>query len=308
MFFCVVGALAGEEAEAAARRAQNQVRRTASAPPSNAAETNARARRTTAATRTARGADAARVSKPRADESSARSIAALPAEGERNGGKAQRPLDAKEAKLVAKSAPDGKPAEGGKNAAPVDGTTARSAESKAVEARPLAKAPIDPPAPQKSTPEKFAGEGSAGDGADAVRPSTEIAAIARTAGSSLAGATGSVVAIGGGASSRPAVVTLEGPVFDSGDVPRAAASLERMKGAFARCASAENALTKNEASVDLRFLVRAPGRAEGVGADKARGLSVDVVRCMTAVLARSYIGAPSDDPVGVAVTVRVRKD
>jgi hypothetical protein len=96
-------------------------------------------------------------------------------------------------------------------------------------------------------------------------------------------------------------------VFDGGDVPRAAAALERMKGALGRCAAAENALTKNEASIDLRFLVRAPGRAEGVGAEKARGVSGDVVRCMTSVLARSYIGAPSDDPVGVGLTVRVRR-
>jgi hypothetical protein len=96
-------------------------------------------------------------------------------------------------------------------------------------------------------------------------------------------------------------------VFDGGDVPRAAAALERMKGAFARCATIENALTKNEASIDLRFLVRAPGRAEGVDVAKAHGVSADVVRCMTSVLARSYVGAPSDEPVGVAVTVRVRR-
>jgi hypothetical protein len=106
---------------------------------------------------------------------------------------------------------------------------------------------------------------------------------------------------------RPVAVVLEGPVFDGGDVPRAAAALERMKAAFSRCASVENAFTKSEASIDLRFLVRAPGRAEGVDVDKARGVSSDVVRCMTSVLARSYIGAPSDDPVGVAVTVRVKR-
>jgi hypothetical protein len=106
---------------------------------------------------------------------------------------------------------------------------------------------------------------------------------------------------------RPVVVMLEGPVFDGGDVPRAATALERMKAGFSRCAAVENALTKNEASIDLRFLVRAPGRAEGVDVDKARGVSSDVVRCMTSVLARSYIGAPSDDPVGVAVTVRVKR-
>ena len=114
-------------------------------------------------------------------------------------------------------------------------------------------------------------------------------------------------ASGAASPTRPVLVTLEGPIFDGGDVPRAAAALDRMKGPFARCASIESSLTKNEATIDLRFLVRAPGRAEGVDVDKARGVSSDVVRCMTSVLARSYIGAPSDDPVGVAVTVRVKR-
>ena len=104
------------------------------------------------------------------------------------------------------------------------------------------------------------------------------------------------------------VVSYEGPTFEGGDVPRAAAALERMKGTFVRCASAPAALARAEASMDLRFLVRAPGRAEGVDAEKVRGMSSDVVRCMTQALARSYVGAPSDDPVGVRVSVRVRKD
>jgi hypothetical protein len=69
----------------------------------------------------------------------------------------------------------------------------------------------------------------------------------------------------------------------------------------------EGALTKNEGTIDLRFLVRAPGRAEGVDVDKARGLSGDVVRCMASALARSYVGVPSDEPVGVAITVHVRR-
>jgi hypothetical protein len=170
----------------------------------------------------------------------------------------------------------------------------------------------------KSTAEKFAPEASANaaggsDTADPSRASADVdapgirrdsTADARRENASLPA---SLISASSPSSVRPVLISLEGPVFDGGDVPRAAAALERMKSALGRCVAPENALTKNEGSVDLRFLVRAPGRAEGVGAEKARGVSGDVVRCMTSVLSRSYVGAPSDDPVGVAVTVRIRR-
>jgi len=170
----------------------------------------------------------------------------------------------------------------------------------------------------KSTAEKFAPEASANsaggiDAADPSRGSVDAEALGirrdSTADARRENAPSTAFPVSPAALSpaRPIIIALEGPVFDGGDVPKAAAALERMKSALGRCAAAENAFTKNEASVDLRFLVRAPGRAEGVGADKARGVSGDVVRCMTSVLTRTYVGAPSDDPVGVAVTVRMRR-
>jgi hypothetical protein len=247
----------------------------------------------------------AAASTPKQDDDRAKSASPspderLPVRSERGAAKGSV-----EPKLVGKLPPDAKL--GTDNARTAGENAPRLADARSsADLRPAAKAPIDLPAAQKSTAEKFAGDPATGETPDSARTNAEVGASSRA----LAGtSTPSSTAAG---ASRPAVVTLEEPVFDSGEVPRAAASLERMKNAFARCASAENALTKNEGksegSVDLRFLVRAPGRAEGVGADKARGLSADVVRCMTTVLARSYIGAPSDDPVGVAVTVRVRKD
>jgi hypothetical protein len=156
-----------------------------------------------------------------------------------------------------------------------------------------AKGPAESPPSLKSTAEKFAPEPDVESSRASFDPGTNVRRELSPASAA--------------ASARPVVVSLDGPVFDGGDVPRAAAALDRMKPSFTRCASTENALTKNEASIDLRFLVRAPGRAEGVDVDKARGLSGDVVRCMTSVLARSYVGAPSDDPVGVAITVRVKR-
>ena len=178
-----------------------------------------------------------------------------------------------------------------------NGAPGRSAEARSS----AAKTPTDTPSSTRSTTEKIGDE----------QPATETAAATSRFGlESAASGARRELAVGPGVipSARSVVVVLEGPTFDGGDVPRAAAALDRMKAPFAHCASTENAFTKNEASIDLRFLVRAPGRAEGVDVDKARGLSADVVRCMTSVLARSYVGAPSDDPVGVAFTVRMRKD
>ena len=187
----------------------------------------------------------------------------------------------------------------GRSADVLSGRTAERIDGRSTDPRPsAAKTPNDVPSSAKATAEKVGNESAAGDLADAPRSAFDVAPATRRDLASPSLAT---------SAARAAVVALEGPIFDGGDVPRAAAALDRMKTAFARCASVENALTKNEASIDLRFLVRAPGRAEGVNAEKARGVSSDVVRCMTSVLARSYVGAPSDDPVGVAVTVRVRR-
>ncbi|HMJ53482.1 MAG TPA: hypothetical protein VK540_15455 [Polyangiaceae bacterium] len=180
--------------------------------------------------------------------------------------------------------------------------TPENGASRNAEARPsAAKPPSEAIANQRVLAERLANESAAGDGSDASRAAVDPAAVPTFRRDLAPSSTAASIA-------RPVAVTLEGPVFDGGDVPRAGAALDRMKSAFVRCASIESALAKNEASIDLRFLVRSPGRAEGVDVDKARGVSADVVRCMTSVLARSYIGAPSDDPVGVAVTVRLRKD
>jgi hypothetical protein len=290
------------EATAAARGASKQVRRTASAPshasaPNQAVPSAAAAPSDgTAPVATASSADERQketLSSRRSRESGLRT-------------RARRMDDPLGSARVGEPPKEGAPAKGtNEPGATAKGPSpeARSPESsssppsRAAEARSsAAKAPAEPPSSLKSTAEKFAPE-AAPDGADSPRPSIDPSASVRRELSPPSTVT----------SGRPVAVSLEGPVFDGGDVPRAAAALDRMKAAFVRCASTEGALTKNEASIDLRFLVRAPGRAEGVDVDKTRGLSVDVVRCMTSVLARSYVGAPSDDPVGVAITVRVRR-
>lgn len=305
MLFCGAAAVSTASAEAAARRSAGPVRRTASAAASETNDTAPRARRSIEPRTVARGEKRG---------------AKTPSEATTSASNSKVPLDGKAA-TDGKAVVDPKLADSTKPG----GDVARSVDNKSdargnADARAAVKAPSDLPAPPKSTVEKLGAEVGASardrgtDGHEMARPNSDAARSVGAQATSLA-ANGSNAAppstgapSGSGAPSRPVVVTLDEPVFDGGDVPKAAASLERMKAGFARCVATENALTKNEASIDLRFLVRAPGRAEGVGAEKVRGVSGDVVRCMASVLARSYIGAPSDDPVGVGVTVRVRKD
>ena len=311
MFLCAASALSTTVVHAAPRRALGPLRRTAQVPTNETNDTANRARRSTEASRVGSRAEK-RGAKVDATSSVSNSKAPIDGKGAVDG------------KLLA----DPKLADPTKGEGAARGADARSDSRGNVDARPAGKAPIDLPSPSKSSVEKFgaevgavARERGATDLGDTSRPSDTRGAapvngasvppngaVPANAGATAGSATSTAGVSAGSASSRPASLMLEGPVFDGGDVPKAAASLERMKGAFTRCASIETALTKNEGSFDLRFLVRAPGRAEGVGAETVRGVSGDVVRCVTSVLARSYIGAPSDDPVGVGVTVRVRKD
>jgi hypothetical protein len=101
---------------------------------------------------------------------------------------------------------------------------------------------------------------------------------------------------------------IEGLSFEGGEVPRAAAALERIKKDFARCTATEPGLLKNDAAIELRFLVRAPGKAEGVDVVQSRGMSADIARCVASSLAGRPVGAPTSDPVGASFTVHFKKD
>ncbi|MET0595899.1 MAG: hypothetical protein ABW133_24580, partial [Polyangiaceae bacterium] len=284
MFFCAASALSPTSAEGAARRGASPVRRTASAPSNETNDVSPRARRSN--------------DSPRGVRAEKRGAKATPSpEGAPSASNSKAPLDGRVTadgkSLSDPKLADPKPASDG--ARSVD---PRSESRGNADARGAVKAPSDLPAPQKSTGEKFGAEvGSSArdrgvsDSAEAPRSNGDASRNAAQGAApppngSSASASATLAPGATTASLRPAIVTLDEPVFDGGDVPKAAASLERMKAGFARCASIENALTKNEASIDLRFLVRAPGKAEGVGAEKVRGVSGDVVRCMTSVLAR----------------------
>ncbi len=149
---------------------------------------------------------------------------------------------------------------------------------------------VTPPGPY-DTPVGDAGAGTV-DGA-----ATSAPPVARVD----AGADGSA-----GVPVVPLSATIESLTFEGGDVPRASAALDRIKKDFVRCASNERP-PKGDVTVELRFLVRAPGRAEGVDVGSVHGMSADMVRCVRSTLAGRSVGAPSSDPVGVSFSLRMTK-
>jgi hypothetical protein len=107
---------------------------------------------------------------------------------------------------------------------------------------------------------------------------------------------------GDGADRGRLVATLEDLSFKNGEVPRARSALERIMKDFTKCAETEPGPA--EGTVELRFIVRAPGRAEGVDVTKVRGVSSNVVQCATSALSLRSVGAPSTEPVAVILSVR----
>jgi hypothetical protein len=94
---------------------------------------------------------------------------------------------------------------------------------------------------------------------------------------------------------------------DTGALPDAQKSLSKARDRYASCVDKNGGLTADRASVDLRFLVQALGRAEGVSVKKHRGMSEAAAKCIANVVDRRYVGYPEEPAVGVTVVVTLTK-
>lgn len=94
---------------------------------------------------------------------------------------------------------------------------------------------------------------------------------------------------------------------DVGALPDAVKSLKKAREKFVECASKPSALTADQAEVEVRFLVQARGRAEGVSVKKSRGLTEAAAKCIADVVDRRYVGYPEAPVVGASLTVSIKK-
>lgn len=105
----------------------------------------------------------------------------------------------------------------------------------------------------------------------------------------------------------PTIVTVGEPTLTAGAIAGLAAALGKQRAALARCVGDAGGVPRGEeGSVVVRFLVRAPGKAEGVDVAQSRGVPAEGLACVKKLLQNRFVGTPSIEPIGVRVRLVFR--
>lgn len=94
-------------------------------------------------------------------------------------------------------------------------------------------------------------------------------------------------------------VSLNEPKLVGGEVKLVTKMLQKTFGKVAACVKESDGLDGKTGFVELQFLVRVRGRAEGVEVRKQKGVSKPAAKCVQKLLKNLWVGTPSNDPVGV---------
>ena len=76
---------------------------------------------------------------------------------------------------------------------------------------------------------------------------------------------------------------------------------------YVKCVNDNGGLKDSTGEVDVKFLVRQRGRAEGVSVAKRVNVSAEAARCVSEVVDRRYVGTPEAPIVGATVTIKFAK-
>jgi hypothetical protein len=99
-----------------------------------------------------------------------------------------------------------------------------------------------------------------------------------------------------------------GPIrADTGTFPKGVKSLNKGMVKYRACVERHGGITAARATVDVRFLVRGRGRAEGAVAKKHQGMSAEAAKCIADVVDRRFVGYPDAEMVGATLVVTVEK-
>jgi hypothetical protein len=94
---------------------------------------------------------------------------------------------------------------------------------------------------------------------------------------------------------------------DDGELPLAKKKLSAPIDRYAKCVADHGGLTAAIGQVEVRFLVRERGRAEGTSAEKFHGVSEKAAACVAQVIDRRPTGVPSAPLVGATAVIQIRK-
>ena len=76
---------------------------------------------------------------------------------------------------------------------------------------------------------------------------------------------------------------------------------------YLKCVSDNGGLKEASGEVQVRFMLRQRGRAEGVSVAKRSGVSAEAARCVSEVVDRRYVGVPAEPIVGATVVIKFVK-
>jgi hypothetical protein len=97
-----------------------------------------------------------------------------------------------------------------------------------------------------------------------------------------------------------------GPVTaDSGTLGIGKLGAAREK--YMKCVNDNGGLKEASGEVQVRFMLRQRGRAEGVSVAKRAGVSAEAARCVSEVVDRRYVGVPAEPMVGATVSIKFVK-
>jgi outer membrane biosynthesis protein TonB len=76
---------------------------------------------------------------------------------------------------------------------------------------------------------------------------------------------------------------------------------------YLKCVNDNGGLKEASGEVQVRFMLRERGRAEGVSVAKRSGVSAEAARCVSEVVDRRYVGVPAEPIVGATVVIKFVK-
>jgi hypothetical protein len=100
-------------------------------------------------------------------------------------------------------------------------------------------------------------------------------------------------------------VTVGPVVADQGEL--SVGKLSQPKDRYLKCVAEHGGLKDKVGQVDVRFLVRSKGIAEGVSVQKRIGLSPEAARCVAEIVDRRRVGIPDAPLVGATVVIKFEK-
>ncbi len=104
----------------------------------------------------------------------------------------------------------------------------------------------------------------------------------------------------------PLSVTFRELKVDEGKLPEAVKRLSTVSQRLTACVETNGGLTRDIAELELSFLVRERGRAEGVEVKRHPGLSLAAGRCVADVIDRRLVGLPSVPVTGASLILEFR--